>query len=109
MVAKVNGQELDLDITIVKVKFMLKGSRNIQTINCTASQVIEFTDYMNNNKAVIKNKYDRERFENKFYIFTDLIAKKEIVVSIPDVKYWEIPFFMEDENKEYELKMLTIN
>lgn len=107
--AKVNGQELDLDLTIVKVKLMLKGNRNIQTINCTASQVIEFTDYMNDNKAVIKNKYDREKFENKFYIFDDLITKTNVVVSIPDVKYWEIPFFNEVENKEYELKMLTIN
>lgn len=100
-------KDIDLDTTIVTIKFLLKGSRNFLTVNCTATQCIEFADYMNQNRVVAKSKHEREMMENKFYIFDDIKNKKQVMVSIPDVKYWEIPFFI-DEGEEYDIKVLTI-
>lgn len=106
--AKISKEKLDLDTTVVAIKMVLKGSRNLMTINCTASQCIEFVDYLNENRGVIRNKYDREKMENKFYIFDDIINKKNVMVSLNDVKYMEIPFFI-DTGKEYDVKILTVN
>ena len=106
--AKIRKDNLDIDTTIVNIKMMLKGQRNMINICCTVAQCIEFVDYMNDNKAVAKCRHEREKFENKYYIFDDIKNKKNVMVSIPDVKYWEIPFFI-DNGDEYDIKILTIN
>lgn len=102
------SKDIDLDTTVVKLKLVLKGNRNIQTIYCTVAQAIEFTDYINENRFVIRNKHEKQMMENKFYIFDDIVNKKNVMVSIPDVKYMEVPFFI-DAGQEYDVKILTIN
>lgn len=105
---KINKDKIDLDVTIIDIKLFLKGNRNMITINCTATQATEFVDYLNENRGVIRNKHDKEKMENKFYIFDDLLKKKNVMVSLNDVKYMEIPFFI-DDGKEYDLQVLRIN
>ncbi|MEY8417056.1 hypothetical protein AAK964_12200 [Tissierella praeacuta] len=106
---KIKKSDLDLDITIVKLKLILKNRRDTLFVNCTATQAMEFIDYMNENNAVVLNKYDREKMENKFYIFDDIANKKTVMVSIPDVKYMEVPFFIDAEDDNLDLKILTYN
>lgn len=102
------SKEIDFNTTVVKIKLQLKGNRNIQYINCTASQVMDFVDFLNKNESVVLNKYDKEKMENKYYIFDDILNKKNILVSFRDIKYMEIPFFI-DTGKDYDLKILTWN
>lgn len=103
--AKVS-KDIDLDTTVVTIKMIIKGNRHMQTINCTYSQVIDFLDFQQRNEAVVKNKYDREMFENKYFIFDDILNKKHIQVSLNDVKYMEIPYLF-DDGKDYDLKVLS--
>lgn len=105
--AKVS-KDIDFDTTIVAIKLIIKGNRNIFTINCTYSQVIDFMDFQQGNEAIVKNKHDREMFENKYFIFDDILNKKHIQVSLNDIKYLEIPYLFENE-KDYDLKILTWN
>lgn len=105
---RISKNKIDLDTTIIKIKLMLKSSRNTLTVNCTATQAIEFVDYLNENRAVVLNKHDKEKMENKFYIFDDILNKKQVMVSIPDIKYMEIPFFI-DDGEEYDLQILTVS
>lgn len=105
--AKVS-KEIDFDTTVVSIKLLMKGNRNIITINCTYSQILDFMDFQQMNEAIVKNKHDREMFENKYFIFDDILAKKHIQVSLNDIKYMEIPYLFENDN-EYDLKILTWN
>ena len=91
--AKIKKASIDLDTTVVKVKFLLRGSRNYININCPVSQCIEFVDYINQNKAVVLTRADKEMMENRFYIFDDIVDKKTVMVSFNDIKYMEIPYF----------------
>lgn len=102
--AKVS-KDIDLDTTVVTIKMMIKGNRNIQTINCTYTEVVDFIDFQQRNEAII-SKYDREQFENKYFIFNDIIKKKHIQVSVNDIKYMEIPYLF-DDGDNYDLKVLT--
>ncbi len=103
--AKVS-KDIDFDTTVVTIKLLLKGNRNMMTINCTYSQVIDFLDFQQRNEAVVKNKHDREMFENKYYIFDDILNKKNVMVSLNDVKYMEIPYLF-DDGEDYDFKILT--
>ena len=103
--AKVS-KNIDLDTTVVKIKLLMKGNRQMQTINCTYTEVINFLDFQQRNEAVIKNKHDKEMFENKYYIFNDVIKKKHIQVSLNDIKYMEIPYLFSNKN-DYDLKILS--
>lgn len=102
-------KNIDFDTTVVPVKLIIKGNRNMMTINCTYGQVVDFMDFQQRNEAIVKNKHDREMFENKYFIFNDILAKKHIQVSLNDIKYMEIPYLFDDENNEYDLKILTWN
>lgn len=66
--AKVS-KNIDFDTTVVAIKLLMKGNRNIITINCTYTQIIDFLDFQQRNEAIVKNKYNREMFENKYFIF----------------------------------------
>lgn len=103
--AKVS-KDIDLDTTVVTIKMMIKGNRNIQTINCTYTEVVDFIDFQQRNEAII-SKYDREQFENKYFIFNDIIKKKHIQVSVNDIKYMEIPYLFDRDDGDYDLKVLT--
>lgn len=103
------SKDIDFDTTIVPIKLIIKGNRNIITINCIYEQVIDFLDFQQRNEAVVKNKYDREMFENKYFIFDDIVNKKHIQVSLNDIKYMEIPYFFDRDDGDYDLKILTWN
>lgn len=103
--AKVS-KDIDLDTTVVKIKVLMKGNRQMQTINCTYTEVMDFLDFQQRNEAVIKNKHDKEMFENKYFIFDDVIKKKHIQVSLNDIKFMEIPYLF-DDGKDYDLKILS--
>lgn len=105
--AKVN-KDINFDTTVVAIKMLMKGNRNMITINCTYGQVIEFIDFQQRNEAVVKNKHDREMFENKYFIFDDIVNKKNVMVSLNDVKFMEIPYLF-DDGDNYDLKVLTWN
>ena len=45
-------------------------------------------------------------FENKYFIFEDIVNKKHIQVSVNDIKWMEIPFLF-DNGTDYEVKMLV--
>lgn len=100
---------VDLDTLMVKLKLILKGRRDVLNINCTATDACDFVDFLNENEAVVLNKYDRQKMENRFYTFDDMANKKTVTVAIPDVRYFEIPYFFEVDNDNLELKILTIN
>ncbi|MCR2042625.1 hypothetical protein NSA23_00710 [Anaerosalibacter massiliensis] len=103
--AKVS-KNIDLDTTVVSIKLLIKGNRQMQTINCTYTEVMDFLDFQQRNEAVIKNKHDKEMFENKYFIFDDVIKKKHIQVSLNDIKLMEIPYLF-DDGKDYDLKILS--
>lgn len=105
--AKVS-KNIDFNTTVVAIKMIIKGNRNMMTINCTYTQILDFMDFQQRNEAIVKNKHDREMFENKYFIFDDIVNKKHIQVSINDIKYMEIPYLFDDEDK-YDLKILTWN
>ena len=72
---KSKQKDIDLDITVVQIKLLVKGSRNYITINCPVGQVIEFTDYLNANKAVVHTKREKEMMENRYYVFDDIVKE----------------------------------
>lgn len=103
--AKVS-KDIDLDTTVVQIKLLIKGNRNIMTINCTYAEVVDFIDFQQRNEAIV-SKYDREQFENKYFIFNDIIKKKHIQISVNDVKYMEIPYLFDRDDGDYDLKILS--
>lgn len=104
---KIKKSEIDFDTTIVTIKTLIKGNKNMQIINCSYTQIMNFLDFQNRNEAIIKNKHDREMFENKYFIFDDVIKKKTIQLSINDIKYMEIPYFQEIDEDQLDLKILV--
>ncbi|MDI9475558.1 MAG: hypothetical protein QM295_01835 [Bacillota bacterium] len=100
------SKDIDFDTTVVTIRTLIKGHKHMQNIKCTYSQVMDFLDFQQRNEAVVKNKYDREMFENKYFIFEDIVNKKHIQVSVNDIKWMEIPFLF-DNGTDYEVKMLV--
>lgn len=100
--------DVDLDTTIINLKLILKGRRDILNIQCSASQACDFVDHLNENESVYMNKFDKQKFDNKFYHFDDIAGKKTVSVALTDVRYMEIPYFF-DKGENLELKVLTYN
>lgn len=103
--AKVKKDAIKLDETLVKLRFWLKGYREPIIIYTTATQSCDFVDFAYQNRAVIRTKNDKEKFEKKFYIFDDLKRKETVLISLDDIKAMSIPFFI-DEGEEYNFKIL---
>ncbi len=106
--AKIKKESIDLETTVTSVKMLLRGSRNYITINCTVAQAIDFVDFLNQNRAVIRTRQEKEMMENRFYVFDDIVSKKTVMVSFNDLKYMEIPYLF-DDGDDYDLKVLTWN
>lgn len=104
--AVISKDEIDLDTTMINLKFVLRGRKEILNVYCTATQSTEFVDFLNQNRFKKLNKEESEMFDNRFYIFDDIKNKKHVMVSLKDVKYFEIPFLI-DNGEEYELKILS--
>ena len=106
--AKIKKESIDLDTTVTSVKMLLRGSRNYININCTVAQAIDFVDFLNQNRAVIRTRQEKEMMKNRFYIFDDIVSKKTVMVNFSDLKYMEIPYLY-DDGQDYDLKVLTWN
>ena len=107
--ATISKDEIALDTTIINLKFMLSGKREILNVCCTATQSAEFVDFLNQNRFKKLNKKEKEMFDNRFYIFDDIRNKKHVAVSLKDIKYFEIPFLIDKDDDNYELKILSWN
>ncbi len=108
LVAKIKKESIDLETTVTSVKMLLRGSRNYININCTVAQAIDFVDFLNQNRAVIRTRQEKEMMENRFYVFDDIVSKKTVMVNFSDLKYMEIPYLF-DDGDDYDLKVLTWN
>lgn len=106
--AVISKNEIDLDTTMLNLKFILRGRREILNVYCTATQSAEFVDFLNQNKFKKFNKEEKEQFDNRFYIFDDIKNKKHVAVSLKDIKWFEIPFLI-DTGEKYDLKILSWN
>ena len=108
MAVKIDKNKIDINSTLVKLTFILKGNREKLEVDTTLSQACDFVDILNDNKGKHFNKAQKEMMENKFYIFDDIIHKKTVGVSLKDVKYLEIPYFIDKKDK-FDIKILTVN
>ena len=98
---------IDIDKTLVTLKFVLTNRDKI-IIHTTVSQAIDFTDFLNNNKAVIVNRPEyKEWFECRYFVFDDYKKKETITISLTDVIEFVIPFFC-DEGKNYNMKTMIL-
>lgn len=104
--AKISKEKIDLDTTLVELKFILKGYRQEVKIYTTATQATEFVDVLNENRHRNMNRAEREAMDNKYYTFDDYKRKSTVTVNLNEVKVMEIPFFI-DEGKEYDFKFLS--
>lgn len=104
----ISKNEIDIDTTIVKLKFVLKGFRQEIVINTTLAESCEFVDIMNENRGKSLTRRQKEMMENKYYTFNDYIKKETVSINFDEVKVFTVPFIMNVDNKA-ELKILTFN
>ena len=98
---------IDIDKTLVTLKFVLTNRDKI-IIHTTVSQAIDFTDFLNNNKAVVINRPEyRDWFQYRYYTFDDYKKKETMTISLPDVMGFTVPFFC-DEGKNYNMKTMIL-
>lgn len=103
--AKIKKSDLDVNTTLVELNFILKGYHQTVNILTTVSQCCDFVDFLNQNKAVVRTKSDKEQFDKKFYVFEDLKRKHTVLISLDDIKAMTIPFFV-DDGENYDFKIL---
>lgn len=106
MGAKVKKKQVNVNELLVKMTFVLKGYRQVINVHTTAREACDFVDSFNCNKAIY-NKKEKEKFENKFYIFSDYIKKENVCIDFNTVKCFTVPFFVEDE-ENYNFKILEV-
>lgn len=105
MGVKIDKNKIDLDSTLVKLTFILKGNREKIEVNTTLSQACDFVDVLNNNKGKHFTKAQKEIMENKFYIFDDYIKKETICINFYQIKAFTVPFLI-DNGVDYNFKIL---
>ncbi len=49
--AKIKKDKIDLDTTLVELKFVLKGNRQIVKVHTTATESCNFVDWLNKNRT----------------------------------------------------------
>jgi len=103
--AKIKKDLIDVDATLVKLRFLMKGFKQEIVINTTLSQVCDFIDILNQNKFKKLSKAEKEMMENKFYVFDDYIKKQTVCINFNEVKAFTVPFFI-DDGEEYDFKIL---
>lgn len=103
--AKIKKDIIDFDTTLVELTFILKGRREILKVHTTASQCMNFIDVLNENRFKNFKRKEKEMMENRFYVFDDYKKKSTILINLLDIKYCEIPFFV-DSGKEWDFKVL---
>lgn len=104
--AKMFKKDIDLNLTLVEVRVILKGNKEIN-IYTTLAQTCDFTDWLNKNEAIFKSYKvkDKEQVKDMFFTFDDYVLKKSVSIRISDVKAYYVPFAI-DTGDEYEFKIL---
>lgn len=106
--AKIKKGSIDLDLTLVELRFILKGFRQEVIVYTTATDSCEFVDWLNENRNVGSHKVkDKEKFSNKFFIFDDYKKKCTVCINKDEIKSFTIPFYM-DCGDELEFKILQV-
>jgi hypothetical protein len=102
---KINRNELELDNTLVMLQFLLKGFHQTIEVYTTATESLEFVDWLNNNPELNSYKVeDKEKFTNKYFIFDDYIKKSTVCINKDQIKYFEIPYFVKcDDNVKFKI------
>lgn len=98
--AKVKKSEIDLEKQLVEVTILLKGFPKPFIVNTTAKECCDLVDWLNENRAYSK-------VDEKFFIINDYVKKKTLVFEKAQIKYFEIPFFIDDGEENYDVKVLT--
>lgn len=106
--AKVKKNEFNPDLILIELRFLMKGFRQEIIINTTATQSMEFVDWINNNPALKSYKRAiKDQFNNKFYIFDDYKKKETISINLQEVRYFKVPFYL-DCGEEVDFKYLIM-
>ncbi len=103
--AKVDKTKIDVDSTLVKLTFILKGNREKLEVNTTLSQACDFVDILNENKGKHLTKTEKEMMKNRYYIFDDYITKETICINFYQIKAFTVPFLI-DNDADYDFKIL---
>lgn len=106
--AKTKKDSIDLDLTLVRAKFILKGHRQEIEIYTKATEVCDFVDWINNNPAINTHKVEEKgKFNNKYFTLTDYKNKETVTINKDDVKAFRVPFFV-DAGEEIEWKIIEV-
>lgn len=106
---KVKKSEFDAELTLTDIKFVLKGFRQVLSIKTTIAECCDFVDFLNDNPAFKAfDKATKDKFNNKFYTFTDYEKKETITINLQEVKSFSIPFFIDAGEDEVEFKVLVV-
>lgn len=99
--------KIDLDCTLVQMEFVMKGKGQLITIMTTVQECTDFTDWLNDNKALYSYKVeDKEKFTNKFYMINDYKERKTFCINKSDIKCFTVPFFNNLDKEKQEFKLL---
>lgn len=106
--AKIKKDMIDLDTTLVEMKFILKGNKQIVRVHITAAQSCDFVDWLNKNRFRKMTKAEKEMFDNKFFMFNDYKTKEAVMIEKDSIKSMRIPFFV-DSGENIDFKYLVTN
>ncbi|WP_053956827.1 hypothetical protein [Inediibacterium massiliense] len=106
--AKIKKNMLDLDTTLVELKFVLKGNRQMFTVHTIATEACNFVNWLNKNKFKKMSRAEKEMFDNQFYFFDDYKTKNTVCIERDSIKTMTIPFFI-DEGEDIDFKYLVMN
>jgi hypothetical protein len=107
IVAKIKKDKIDLDTTLVELKFVLKGNRQIVKVHTTATESCNFVDWLNKNRTKHMTRAEKEMFDNQYYIFNDYKTKNTVLIRRDSIKTMTIPFFI-DSCADIEFKILVL-
>lgn len=109
IMAKIKKDLINLDLTLVELKFIMKGKQQLITVYTTATASCNFVDWLNNNKALQSYKVnDKQEFSNKYFIFDDYKKKCTVCINRDEIKCFTIPFYMDTGNGEIDFKLLQM-
>lgn len=105
--AKLPKNKIDLNTTLIEMKFVLKGYKQVVRVNTTATECCNFVDWLNENKTKRMTRAEKEQFKNQYYTFNDYKTKETVLIRRDSIKTMTIPFFI-DSGDDIEFKMLIL-
>ncbi|WP_035290943.1 hypothetical protein [Clostridium sp. KNHs214] len=107
MGATLKKKGFEPSITLIDVEFLMKGFRQGILIHTTIEEACDFVDWLNENPAFkTYQKEVKNKFDNKFFTFNDYKKKKSITINKDEVKWMEVPFYLDKSEEEVEFKFL---